>query len=45
MFDEEVTNYDPTTPFYDSFTADLLTGRLVLTYRFDREEHRPAPLK
>lgn len=37
MFDDEITNYQPSVPFTDNFHPSLLTGRLVLIYKFPRE--------
>lgn len=38
MFDDEVTNYQPSLPFTDSFHASVLTARLVLTYKLQRQD-------
>jgi outer membrane immunogenic protein len=45
MFDEVTTNHStkPLYVFTDSMTADVLTARLVLTYKFTRDEP-PAPV-
>jgi outer membrane immunogenic protein len=47
MFDEVTTNQFTTAPFIftDTMTADVLTARLVLTYRFTRDEHHARILK
>lgn len=37
MFQDEVTNNQPTVPFTDRFHASLLTARLALIYKFQRE--------
>ncbi len=44
MFHDEVTNYQPSVPFTDSFQASLLTARLVLIYKYLWESHT-EPLK
>jgi opacity protein-like surface antigen len=36
MYGDEVVNSDPGVPFTDKFNADLLTGRLAVTYKFNR---------
>ena len=40
MFDEVTTNQYRTAPniFTDTMTADVLTARLAITYRFTRDE-------
>jgi outer membrane immunogenic protein len=47
MFDEVTTNQFDTAPFVfrDTMTADVLTARLVLTYRFSRDEPHAQILK
>ena len=47
MFDEVTTNRFNTAPFVftDTMTADVLTARLVLTYRFTRDEPHAQILK
>ncbi len=45
MFDDVVTNRDASTPFTNSFGADLLTGRLVLTYKFNGNDGHARMLK
>jgi opacity protein-like surface antigen len=45
MFNDEVTNSQPSVPFTDSFHANLLTGRLVLIYKFHHEEQHADAFK
>ncbi len=47
MFDEVTTNHYTIAPFIftDTMTADVLTARLVLTYRFTRDEPHAQVLK
>lgn len=45
MFEDEVTNYQPAVPFTDSFHASLLTARLVLAYKLQRQAYEPALVK
>ena len=37
MFQDEITNFQPSIPFTDRFHASLLTTRLALIYKFSRE--------
>jgi outer membrane immunogenic protein len=37
MFQDEITNSQPSVPFTDRFHASLLTTRLALIYKFSRE--------
>jgi outer membrane immunogenic protein len=47
MFNEVTTNHFNTAPyiFTDTMTADVLTARLVLTYKFTRDESHAQILK
>lgn len=39
MFHDEITNYQPSVPFADSFHPSLLAARLVLIYKYPWDRH------